>query len=265
MKVKALVITGNGTNCEKESRHALEKAGADLVVDSNIWELLAGDYQIDDYNFILLPGGFLDGDHLGSAQAAAHRFKYGKTGELLKQLLRVIEHDGVIMGICNGFQLLVKLGLLPWPNGKRTVTLSHNQNGRFEDRWVNLAVNPDSPCIFTRNMDRLELPVRHGEGRIVHVNQEIETEIRNNNLVPLAYCHPESCNPTMEYPFNPNGSPHGTASLCDPTGKIFGLMPHPEAFTHKTNHPHWTRKKLPETGAGLKFFANGINFIRNQG
>jgi phosphoribosylformylglycinamidine synthase subunit PurQ / glutaminase len=266
MKVKALVLTGNGTNCETESAYALRKAGADEVVISTIWNLLAGDISIDQFNFLLLPGGFLDGDNLGSAKAGAHRFAHGipEKGKppIIEQLNNLFDNGGLIMGICNGFQLLVKLGLLPWPHQGQNVTLTQNLSGKFEDRWVNLVVDPNSPSIFTKGIDRIDLPIRHGEGRIVYKNDETMNKIEASHLIPLKYCNPSTGEPTEVFPMNPNGSPGGVAALTDPTGRIFGLMPHPEAFTHKTNHPQWTRNQLPEEGMGLKLFRNGVNYLK---
>ena len=155
--VKALVLTGFGTNCETEMAHACRLGGADQVDIVHISELLDGEYSLDDYHFLNLPGGFLDGDDLGAAQAGAHRFNYAvvkTTGEPLRsQIARFIDNGRLILGVCNGFQLLVKMGLLPGFDQRydeRVVSLTHNDSSRFEDRWINLAVEAGSPCVFTR-------------------------------------------------------------------------------------------------------------------
>ncbi|MFP3982385.1 MAG: phosphoribosylformylglycinamidine synthase subunit PurQ [Desulfurivibrionaceae bacterium] len=270
LMVKAIVLTGFGTNCETEMAHACRLGGAEQVDIVHISELLNGEYSLDDYHFLNLPGGFLDGDDLGAAQAGAHRFNYAEVnpgGEPLRaQIMRFIEAGKLILGVCNGFQLLVKMGLLPGFDHRydqRLVSLTHNESGRFEDRWATLRVEENSPCVFTRGLSDLYYPVRHGEGRLVTRDQDTLNRLKDDNLIVLRYTDPRSDNkPTMVYPYNPNGSPAAIAGICDPTGRIFGLMPHPEAFLYRTNHPRWTREELSEEGQGIALFRNGINFIR---
>ena len=266
VRVNTLVITGYGTNCEVECAHAATVAGADEVSIAHFSDLSAGSVRLDAFNFLIFPGGFLDGDDLGAAQAASIRWQHAKdqTGSpLLDQLSRFIEQGGIILGICNGFQLLVKLGLLPGFDGQyftRSVSLMHNASGRYEDRWCALTVNPASPCVFTRGESAFYLSVRHGEGRLVTQDQETMDRLEKEQLVVLRYAVPDSLEATQEYPFNPNGSPAGIAGLCDPSGRIFGLMPHPEAFNHATNHPGWTRGETARTGIAI--LANGVRFLR---
>ncbi len=265
-KVSALIITGYGTNCEVECAYAARQAGADDAVIIHFSALTSGREQLDKYNFLVFPGGFLDGDDLGAAQAAAQRWQYSKdqNGQpLVDQLLAFIKKGGLVLGVCNGFQLLTKLGLLPGFDGQyleRRVSLGQNESARFEDRWCHLRVNPQSPCVFTKGLKNLYLPVRHGEGRLVVKEEAVLQRIVRENLAPLQYAHPESLEPTQEYPYNPNGSPLAIAGLCDPTGRIFGLMPHPEAFNHTTNHPFWTRGEQGETG--LIIFRNAVNHLK---
>ena len=270
-KVKAIVITGYGTNCETEMAHACKLGGADQVDIVHMSELIHGEYSLDDYHFLNLPGGFLDGDDLGAGQVGAHRLRYSvikKTGERLQdQLLRFIAAGKLILGVCNGFQLMVKMGLLPGFEQhyeRREVSLTHNDSSRFEDRWVTLTADPQSPCIFTRGIGTLYFPVRHGEGKFVAQNEATMDKIKEHKLVALRYADPVSGQPTMTYPLNPNGSPDAIAGLCDPSGRLFGLMPHPEAFLHRTNHPRWTRETLPEEGAGVIIFRNAVDFIREN-
>src|SRR4030066_743499 len=170
-KIRAIVITGNGTNWEMEVAPRCRLAGFDEVEIVHISELLYGEKRLDDYHFLNLPGGFLDGDDLGSAKATAHRMKHARisgSGERLEEgILRFIQEGKLILGVCNGFQLMVKSGLIPGLGGtygNQSVTLTFNDSGRFEDRWVYLKVNPSSPSVFTRGMKGLYLPVRHGEG-----------------------------------------------------------------------------------------------------
>ena len=270
-KVRSIVISGNGTNCEMEMAHACRLAGADEVDIVHISDLIYGVKRLDNYHFLNLPGGFLDGDDLGAAQAGANRFRYatvrGSGERLLEQLLRFINAGKLVFGICNGFQLMVKLGLLPGFDGRyteREVTLTYNDSGRFEDRWACLRVNSHSPCVLTKGIDRLYLPVRHGEGKFIARDASVLKRLHTDGLVVLQYTQAASDEPTMEYPWNPNGSTDAIAGICDPTGRLFGLMPHPEAYLHYTNHPRWTREKLPEEGQGLILFKNAVNFIRKH-
>lgn len=270
-KVKAIVITGYGTNCETEMAYACKLGGADQVDIVHMSELLHNEYSLADYHFLNLPGGFLDGDDLGAGQAGAHRFKYAvikDTAERLQdQVIRFINDGKLILGVCNGFQLMVKMGLLPGFNNNyenREVSLTYNDSGRFEDRWITLLVDKKSPCVFTQGLDSLYFPIRHGEGKFVAKDDATLARVTESHLVSLRYCDPKTNEPTMEYPLNPNGSPDGIAGICDPTGRLFGMMPHPEAFLHRTNHPRWTREELPEEGQGVALFRNGIKFIREN-
>lgn len=267
-QANTLVITGYGTNCEVESAHAARLAGAEKVDIAHFADLAAGRVSLEDYNFLVFPGGFLDGDDLGSALAAAQRWRHALDANgrpMLDGLKDFVARGGLVLGICNGFQLLVKLGLLPALDGQlleRQVSLSHNDSARYEDRWVTLSVNANSPCIFTKNVESLYVPVRHGEGKLVARDEEIMRRLVDENLVALQYADPESIEPTMEYPWNPNGSPLGIAGLTDPTGHILGLMPHPEAFNHPTNHPAWGRDEVAILGTVL--FENAINYIHSH-
>ncbi len=248
--------------------HACTLAGAttDIV---HISDIVAGKVSIPDYHFLNLAGGFLDGDDLGSGQVAAIRYKHAKVAgterTLFEDMMTLVERGGVIMGICNGFQVQVKTGLIPGnPMGQRRVSLSFNDSGKFEDRWVNLKVNPKSPCVFTKGIDQIYVPVRHGEGKIIVDSDATLKEITDQNLDCLYYADKDG-NPTMDYPMNPNGSTGAIAGMCDATGRIFGLMPHPEAFTHPTNHPQWTRMEtLPEKGEGMALFDNAVNYLKQN-
>lgn len=270
-RVKSIVLTGNGTNCEREMAHACRLAGSDVVDIVYISEILYGEKRLDDYHFLNLPGGFLDGDDLGSAKADANRIIHsrikGKKESLFDQFRKFIADGKLIIGICNGFQLMVKLGLLPAFNGKyfeQTVTLSFNDSGRFEDRWVHLKINPDSPCVFTKGMTGVYLPVRHGEGKFIPKNDAILKKLHKSGQIVVRYSEADYCRIAESYPANPNGSIDAIAGICNETGRLFGMMPHPEAYTHRTNHPRWTREDLPEEGMGLSFFKNAVDFIRSS-
>lgn len=266
MARSALVVTGHGINCENETKFALELAGFQKVDLGHLNFIVSGDVKIDEYEMIVFPGGFLDGDDLGAAQACVNRIKCSVVdGErLLEKVIRFVDNGKLILGICNGFQLLVKLGLLPALGAdysQRNFSLTGNDSGRFEDRWVHLTVDPKSPCVFTRDMTRVYLPVRHGEGKIVALNESVLNDVIANGQATLYYTTPDSAEPTMRYPWNPNGSSLSIAGLCDPTGRVFGLMPHPECYIHRTHHPRWTRENLPEDGDGLAIFRNAATFL----
>ncbi len=270
--VRALVLTGNGTNCEREMAHACKLGGVDHVEIVHIAWLLDGDVSLRDFDFLNLPGGFLDGDDMGAARASANRFKYrkikGTTTTLLEEIQRFVEDGKLVFGVCNGFQLLVKLGLLPGIQRNappsQMVTLTHNDSGKFEDRWVTLSVNAESPCVFTKGITHIYLPVRHGEGKFYPKSEDVLDIIKEKRLNTLMYCSPETGEPTNQYPYNPNGSIGAIAGLCDATGRVFGMMPHPEAFLHRTNHPRWTRENLPEEGEGIIFFKNAVEYLKER-
>lgn len=270
-KIRALVLAGNGINCEVEMAHACQLAGCEEVDIVYIYDLLSGEVRLEDYHFLNLPGGFLDGDDLGSAKAMANRLKFarvaGKGERLEEAIYRFIQDGKVILGVCNGFQLMVKAGLIPALGGKygqQEVTLTFNDSGKFEDRWVHLKVNPQSPCIFTRGLEKLYLPVRHGEGKFIPREEQVLTALENKKLIVLQYTGPDYKEATMEYPWNPNGSVAAIAGICDESGRLFGLMPHPEAYLYPYNHPRWTREQVPDEGMGLALFKNAVNYLKQN-
>mgnify|MGYP000342652333 CR=1 FL=1 len=201
-KVNVLVLTGYGTNSHAESAHAALLAGADRADIVHFSDIVEGEARLEYYHMLVFPGGFLDGDDLGAAQAAAQRWLHlaDKAGvPLLDHLSRFLDDGKLMLGICNGFQLMVKLGLLPALDGKRferQVSLTHNASARYEDRWVRLAVNPLSPCVFTRGLNHLMMPVRHGEGRLVVPDDATLDRLEAGNLVTLSYADPQSGRPT---------------------------------------------------------------------
>ena len=269
-KVKSIVLTGNGTNCEREMAHACRLAGSDVVDIVYISDLLYGAKKLDNYHFLNLPGGFLDGDDLGSAKANANRIRHAAvkkdSEKLYEQFIRFINDGKLVLGVCNGFQLMVKLALLPGFDadyGRQKVTLSFNDSGRFEDRWVSLKINPASPCVFTKALKGMYLPVRHGEGKLIAASETVRKRLHRMNHVAAQYSTADFSAPTDEYPLNPNGSTDAIAGICNESGRLFGMMPHPEAYLHRTNHPRWTREDLPEEGAGLAIFRNAVDFIRS--
>lgn len=269
---RAIVITGNGTNCEMEAAHACRLGGFDEAVIAHIAEILSGDIRLDDFHFLNLTGGFLDGDDLGSAKAQANRLKHatvaGTCEKLVEQFSRFIRDGKLILGVCNGFQLMVKMGMLPGFDGNylaQSVTLTHNDCGRFQDRWTYLKVDPASPSVFTRGIEKgIYLPMRHGEGKFLCDSDATLERIEREHLAAFKYCGPDYAAATMEFPANPNGSVNAIAGICDPTGRLMGLMPHPEAFVHYTQHPRWTREQLPEEGDGLILYKNAAEYVRKN-
>lgn len=267
-KIRALVLAGNGINCEYETSKACEFAGFNGVDIAYIYDVVRGSYRLDDYHFLCCPGGFLDGDDLGAAKAAANLFSNARietTDESLKgALLKFINSGKLIIGICNGFQLIAKLGIVPAITDYFTqdATLVFNDSGKFEDRWVRLKVER-SPCIFTKGLKEMYLPIRHGEGKFFAQKRALN-ELEEKNLVVLRYADKKTGKPTQKYPDNPNGSLNAIAGVCDSTGRVFGLMPHPEAFLSGLNYPRWTREGLSKTGQGLFIFKNAYEYLKER-
>jgi phosphoribosylformylglycinamidine synthase I len=270
-RVKALVLTGYGLNCDHETAYALELAGA--VADRvHINSLIQGDVALKDYRVLVFGGGFSWADDHGAGVFQSVRMKTN----LGDKIIEFIDAGNLVLGICNGFQTLVNLGLLPGFDGnytRRSVALTFNDCGNFRDQWVTLKVVSTSPCIFTEGLDTLELPVRHGEGKFYAEDAFIRRLMEDNQVV-LQYAMPDGSLADRKFPFNPNGSVYDIAGICDPSGRIFGLMPHPEALNHWTNHPDWPRIKENEKRGknktasavtpGIRLFQNAVTFIRNQ-
>ncbi|MBI1730756.1 phosphoribosylformylglycinamidine synthase subunit PurQ [Candidatus Acetothermia bacterium] len=257
MKPKALILTGYGLNTDYELQHGFELAGADAK-RVHLNDLIDGRVNLKDFQMLAIPGGFAFADDLGGGKIFAQRLK----SHLYDALMEFVESDKLIFSACNGFQILVKLGMLPATSGygEQEVTLTFNDSGRFENRWVYLKVNPKSKCIFTRDIHSLlYFPVRHGEGKFVPRDEQVLRDLQENNQIVTTYVNADG--EPDGFPWNPNGSIADVAGVCDPTGRIFGLMPHPEAFLYRYNHPRWTRENLPEEGQGLKLFKNAVAYV----
>jgi len=249
-----VIPTGFGINCEAETAHAFQLAGA-AVEPVHLNDLIEDPALLAGSQILALAGGFSFGDHLGAGKVLANRLRR----RLGQALSRFVEDGGLVLGICNGFQTMVRIGLVPHGGlGEQTVALAPNRHGCFLDGWVTLAVDPDSPCVFTRGMTTLQVPVRHGEGRVIAAGDQLD-RIRACHLAPVRYADAATGQPTERFPDNPNGSVDSIAGLCDGTGRVFGLMPHPEAFLHPQNHPGWRRRDLAtREGDGLALFRNAV-------
>lgn len=261
MNVRALVLTGFGINCDGETLAAFQRAGAD-VQRVHLNDVIERPAMLDSFHIMALPGGFSFGDDVASGKILANRLRY-KLGDPIKQFIAA---GKLVIGICNGFQVMVKMGLLPLFEGEfeQDVTLTLNDSGRFENRWVNLRVEPSTRCIWVKGIDRIELPVRHGEGKFIPRDNAVLERLRANGQIALRYVNADGTPAQGVFPANPNGAIEDIAGICDPSGRVFGLMPHPEAFVDRTNHPRWTRESLPEEGFGLQVFRNAVGYAREH-
>lgn len=266
--INALVLTGYGLNCDMETAYAFELAGA-RAQRVHINALIDGSVTLDAFHIMSFIGGFSWGDDHGAGVVQAVRMRTS----IGDKLLDFIAQGKLIIGICNGFQCLVNLGLLPGLDGdytRRSVAMANNDCGNFRDAWVHMAVDAASPCVFTRGLERLELPVRHGEGKFV-TDSATHRQLAAGNQIVVRYSLPDGQPARGVFPHNPNGSMDDVAGICDPTGRVFGLMPHPEAYNHWTNHPDWTHSKEktkrglapmpPEITPGIRIFKNAVEYF----
>jgi len=274
--VRALVLTGYGLNCDYETDYSLKLAGADShrvhINDFIERERSHSGNGLDHYHILVFGGGFSWADDHGAGVILGSKMKFN-LGERVEDF---IAQGKLILGICNGFQTLVNFGLLPAFEKnyrERRVALTYNDSGNFIDSWVKLKVNPASPCVFTKSLSTIDLPVRHGEGKFYAGDEDLE-QLERNGQVVMQYADEKGTEARGLWPLNPNGSLMDIAGICDPTGRIFGLMPHPEAYNHYTNHPHWVRQKMarlragrdrgrPE-GEGIRIFRNAVEFVTEE-
>lgn len=247
-----LIVRTAGTNCDRELAHAFRLAGAaPEIVHLN--ELIRDPGRLERYQLIGIPGGFSYGDDIAAGRILANYLRH----RLLDPLRAAIDRGVPVIGICNGFQALVKLGLLPDPHADaQRVTLADNTTGRFVARWVHMVAEPGSRCVWTRGLERFELPVAHGEGRFTVADAAVLDALEQAGQVAVRYGEGD----------NPNGSLRDIAGICDPTGLVLGLMPHPERFVDPTQPPDWTRRRealAEQTPAGLRFFQNAVEHVRS--
>ncbi len=248
---KVCVLRTAGTNCDKETAFAFSKVGAwaELI---HINSLVNGRKSLSDYQILALPGGFSYGDDIAAGKILANELRF-KLGEELRKFVA----DGkLIIGICNGFQIMVKAGLLPGNSQlKQEVSLIINDSGKFEDRWVYLKSH-SRKCVWTKNLPEvIYLPVAHGEGKFVTQDKNTLDKLKKNNQIVFQYCQKNG--KLTDYPGNPNGSMESIAGICDESGRVFGLMPHPERHIFISQHPQWCGK---QSGGGLEVFKNGVEY-----
>ena len=239
-----------GTNCDRETAHALEMAGftAERI---HVFRIMENPALLEAHQFLVVPGGFSYGDDVAAGKILANQILHN----LAEPLARFVEAGKLVLGICNGFQVLLKSGLLPWakvdPAGaNHDATLGWNECGQFVDRWVHLRADSD-PCVFVAAGDVIALPIAHGEGRFIPRDDAVLETLRTGNQVALRYC--DASGQTGVAGANPNGSIDEIAGICDPTGRVMGMMPHPERFVAVTHHPTWTRDDVASID-GLKMF-----------
>lgn len=261
MTVKTIILRAAGTNCDRETEYAFRLVGCQTEL-VHVNQLVRKERFLDDYHILVIPGGFTYGDDIAAGKILANELKY----KLQEPLQKFIGDGKLILGICNGFQILAKAGLLPGDGSggeSQRVTLTFNDSGKFEDRWVYLKVVDNGTCVFTRGLEGLlYIPVAHAEGKFVPGDDEVKRRLWRNNQVVLQYVDPRGA--LAGYPWNPNGSVDNIAGICDPTGRIFGLMPHPERHFLPTHHPRWTRVGLRKEGDGMAIFRNAAEFVRKM-
>lgn len=258
MKARVVILYGYGINCQDETEYACRTAGFGDVRKVHLNKFLNGEEKLGNEQFLIFPGGFSGGDQLGAGVFFALKME-----KLREALQRFVGEEKLILGICNGFQVLVNLGLLPG-------YLTYNDCGNFQNRWVSLSVNGKSPCIFTKGIESMELPIRHGEGKFWAVKDTLDGLEKNQQIV-AKYVREDGSLAEGIFPFNPNGSLKDIAGISDSSGRVLGLMPHPEAHIDWTNHPRWTRKKeilrragkpIPKEGQGLSIFKNAFEYLK---
>lgn len=255
---RAIVLRTAGTNCDMETKHAFELAGAAARLAHINW-LSASEAPLADCQILAIPGGFTYGDDVAAGKVLAVELMHS----MREHLQNFILGGGLVIGICNGFQVLVKTGLLPdarfLSSAERDITLTHNESGKFEARWVKLRAPHNTVCAFAEPGEELELPVAHGEGRLAARSSAVIRRLIDAGQVVYRYAGSRGGLPC--YPEDPNGSVDNIAGICDGSGRVFGLMPHPERFVVFHQHPRWTRDKRSGEGDGLRLFRRAVGYF----
>ena len=255
-KIKALVLRAAGINCDLETEHALQLAGSETQ-RLHINRIIENPACLDEFQILVFPGGFSYGDDVAAGRILANQIVH----HLAKSLEKFVDDGKLILGICNGFQVLVKAGLLPGKGFKKgSVTITYNDSGKFEDRWVYLQPATEK-CVFLNN-ERIHLPIAHGEGKVVTTDKETLDKLESEGNVAFRYVDAEGNQ--GGFPVNPNGSMNSIAGLTDSTGRIFGLMPHPERFVRPVQHPNWSRFKEKPAADGMTIFNNAVKFVKEN-
>ena len=260
MAVRALVLRTAGTNCDEETQFAWQQAGAQAE-RVHINRLIENPKALAHYQILTIPGGFSYGDDIAAGKIFANQLVH----HLADAVQKFIASDRLVLGICNGFQVLVKCGLLPGAkNGRPTLlqsaTLTNNDCGLFVDRWVHLRTDTNR-CPFLKKGERLDLPVAHGEGKFLLGEGAALADLERSGQAALRYVGPDG-RTGAGFPWNPNGSAGDLAGVCDPTGRILGLMPHPERHVLAWHHPQWTRRPPRKVGDGLALFKRGVAYFK---
>ncbi len=279
-KPRILVLRAAGTNCDVETAYAFEQAGGEVTV-AHVNRLTERSVALSDFQALAIPGGFSYGDDIAAGRVLAVELEH----RLGAELREFVERGGLVIGICNGFQVLVKTGVLPGNPGfspGESVTLASNDSQKYEDRWVTLEV-AETHCVWLRYDEmepEIELPVAHAEGKFMPASSEVLSTLAGGNQIVVRYVNPygggaQTVGTSLEgqavpgglpdgaaaYPQNPNGSVDGVAGITDPTGRVFGLMPHPERYIFRRQHPRWTRGEGRDGGDGSQVFRNAIKAL----
>jgi len=255
-RVRAVVLRAAGTNCDMETEFALELAGAEAE-RLHINRIIENKSLLEGYHILVIPGGFSYGDDVAAGKILANQIIH----HLYEPVRKFIDAGKLVLGICNGFQVLVKSGILPGDEGtagQGPVTITYNDSGKFEDRWVYLSPESDR-CVFIEAGRRIYLPVAHGEGKVVAKDQQALERLSAEGHIAFKYVDKDGNE--GGYPVNPNGSVDSIAGLTDKTGRVLGLMPHPERHVRATQHPHWTRLEGDGGCDGMTIFNNAVRYI----
>ncbi|MDD5129799.1 MAG: phosphoribosylformylglycinamidine synthase I [Candidatus Omnitrophica bacterium] len=259
---KVCILRSAGTNCDQETAAAFSLAGGapELL---HINSLVSANRQLDDFHILALPGGFSYGDDVASGKIFANELRF----KLAEALRKFIADGKLIIGICNGFQILVKSGFLPGSPARSKEELNQetslilNDSAKFEARWVYL--KPGGRCVWTKGLKKIiYLPVAHGEGKFVVQDKNVLNRLKKNNQIVFEYCDAQG--QPGGYPVNPNGSLENIAGITDPTGRILGLMPHPERHLLPAHHPRKDQIKFKQEGDGLQIFKNGVKYVKEN-
>ena len=258
-EVKAIVLRAAGINCDMETEYALELAGA-KAQRMHINRIIRDKTLLDEFQIIVFPGGFSYGDDVAAGKILANQIVH----HLYEPVQKFIEDGKLVLGICNGFQVLVKTGILPGDNSTNrqdSVTITNNDSGKFEDRWVYMAPQSEK-CVFIESGRQIYLPIAHGEGKVVTKDKATLDELRSGGHIAFKYVDQDGTE--GDYPVNPNGSIDSIAGLTDTTGRVLGLMPHPERFVRPTQHPHWSRLGADLKPDGTSIFDNAVKYVHEH-